>query len=287
MAEPIEVILRELAQAQRRTEEQIGELAKAQVRTEERVGQLEAAMERLAQAQARTEERVGRLEAAVERLAQAQARTEERVGRLEVAMEHLAQAQARTEERVGRLEAAMERLAQAQARTEERVGRLEAAMERLAQAQARTEERVEQLAQAQARTNGALRQLARQVGRLSDQLGFGLEDIAHVVLPGYLERHHGIHIESFQRKFFTIGRKLREINLYGEGRRNRHKIIVLGEVKSRIFKREVEQFARFAQRVEKQVSEEVFKLMFGYYVHPSGSDSAKRHAIELIASYQR
>jgi len=188
-------------------------------------------------------------------------------------MERLVQAQARTEERVGRLEVAMERLAQAQARTEERVGRLEVAMERLAQAQARTEV--------------ALDQLARQVGRLSDQLGFGLEDIAHVVLPGYLQRHHDIRIESFQRKFFPIGKQLREINLYGEGRRNRHKIIVLGEVKSRIFKREVEQFARLAKRVEKQVAGEMFKVMFGYYVHPRGSDAAKRHDIELIASYQR
>ena len=103
-------LVRELTQAQGRTEKRIEELAQAQGRTEERVGGLEAAMERLAQAQSRTEERVGGLEAAMERLAQAQERTEER-------MEELAQAQGRTEER-------MEELAQAQGRLSRQVGGL-------------------------------------------------------------------------------------------------------------------------------------------------------------------
>jgi len=53
-------------------------------------------------------------------------------------------------------------------RTEERLDRLEAAVERLAEAQARTEQ--------------ALQQLATQVGALSDNVGYGLEDIARVVL---------------------------------------------------------------------------------------------------------
>ncbi len=140
----------------------------------------------LAAAQARTEERVGRLEAAVEKLAEAQARTDE-------AIKSLAAAQARTEERVGRLEAAMEKLAAAQARTEERVGKLEAATEKLMAAQARTED--------------ALRNLAVQVGKLSETVGFGLEDVAHVMLPAYLERHYQIKLagplgEELDRKFF-------------------------------------------------------------------------------------
>ena len=77
-------IVRELAQAQKRTEERldslalrVDELAEAQKRTEQRV-------EELAEAQKRTEQRV-------EELAEAQKRTEQRV-------EELAQAQKRTEE---------------------------------------------------------------------------------------------------------------------------------------------------------------------------------------------
>jgi len=89
--------LRELADAQKRTEERVEELAQAQKRTEERV-------EELAQAQKRTEERV-------EELAQAQKRTEASVGRLEEAVLRLAEAQRRTEETVADLARTQKRFA--------------------------------------------------------------------------------------------------------------------------------------------------------------------------------
>ena len=61
-------VVRDLAEAQKRTEERVEQLAEAQKRTEERI-------EQLAEAQKRTEERV-------EQLAEAQKRTEERVDQL-------------------------------------------------------------------------------------------------------------------------------------------------------------------------------------------------------------
>ena len=225
------------------------------------------------------------LKDAVARLAEAQARTEKRVGRLEEAVTRLAEAQARTEERVGRLEAAVEELAKAQARTEERV-------EELAKAQARTEERLEELAKAQARTEEALHGLARQVGALADTIGFGLEDIAHVVLPGYLERHYGLKLEGplgaeLGRKFFDVEGQFVEINLYGEGLRDGQRVTVLGEAKSRIYGREVERFARGVRLVEPLIKGEVMRVMFGYYLHPTAEEEAKKHGIILVASYQR
>ncbi|MCX7754312.1 MAG: hypothetical protein N2117_03575, partial [Anaerolineales bacterium] len=63
-------IVRELAQAQKRTEKRVEELAEAQKRTEQRV-------EELAEAQKRSEERLTRLEQVVAELAEAQKRTEE------------------------------------------------------------------------------------------------------------------------------------------------------------------------------------------------------------------
>ena len=87
------------------------------------------------------------------------------------------------------LKGAVQELAQAQARTEQRMGGLERAMLELAQAQARTEQQIEKLVQAQ-------QDLARQVGSLSDNIGYELEDIAKVVLPGYLQRHFGLALEG-------------------------------------------------------------------------------------------
>ncbi len=89
-------IVKELAEAQKRTETRVEELAEAQKRTETRV-------EELAEAQKRTEARL-------EELAEAQKRTEAR-------LEELAEAQKRTETRV-------EELAEAQKRTEIEVRKL-------------------------------------------------------------------------------------------------------------------------------------------------------------------
>lgn len=89
-----------------------------------------------------------------------------------------------------------------------------------------------------------MQQLAQQVGRLSDYVGFGLEDIAHVVLPAYLFRHHGIRMGELERKFIQLNGEPVEINLYAEAEKEGKTIIILGGVKSRIYGREVEEFAR-------------------------------------------
>jgi hypothetical protein len=117
----LKAIVRDLAQAQARTEDRLEELAKAQQRTERRIEELGGAIQKLAEAQQHTEFRVERLEGAVQRLAQAQQRTELHV-------EELAQAQQRTERHV-------EELAQAQQRTETGMQELRGAVRQLAEAQ--------------------------------------------------------------------------------------------------------------------------------------------------------
>ncbi len=211
-------------------------------------------------------EEYDKLRDVVYELAQAQKRTEERV-------EELAQAQKRTEERV-------EELAQAQKRTEERV-------EELAQAQKRTEERVEELAQAQKRTEDAIQQLSRAVASLSDTIGFGLEDIARVVLPGYLERHFKIKIEELERKFFVVDSREIEINLYAEGEREGKSLVVIGECRSRIYERDVDSFYTNVEPLIKTIDKEKVLVLFGYLIHPSASRKAEERNIILVASYQR
>jgi len=211
------------------------------------------------------------LKGAVQELVQAQVRTEQRVGGLERAMLELAQAQVRTEQRI-------DELAQAQARTEQRMGGLEQAMQELAQAQARTEQQMERLAQ--------------QVGGLSDSIGYGLEDIAKVVLPGYLYRHFGIVLkgklgEELDRHFFHIDGSDVEINLYGEGERDGQRVVVLGEAKSRIYRSQVEKFAHNLAVIDHVLKGEVVRVMFGYFLHPSAEIAARERDILLVASYQR
>jgi len=228
------------------------------------MGGVEWALERLAQEQTRTEVQI-------RELTQAQARTEGRVSGLEQALEELAQAEARTEAR-------MEELAQAQARTEERASGLEQAMRELAQAQARTEETLEKLIK-------QISELAQQVGALSENIGFGLEDIARTVLPAYLKYRYGLTVKYIERRLFWVKDQQVEFDLYGEGKRNGMPVVLVGEVKSRIYRREVEQFRYRLNLVKPQIKQEVFPLMFGYYVHVSAEEAA-RGEIPLIASYQ-
>jgi hypothetical protein len=124
----LKAIVRDLAQAQARTEVRLEELAQAQQRTERRVEELTEAVQKLTEAQQQTELRLERLEGVVEQLAQAQQRTELRLERLEGVVEQLAQAQQRTELRV-------EELAQAQQRTEIGMQQLRGALQELAEAQ--------------------------------------------------------------------------------------------------------------------------------------------------------
>jgi len=229
---------------------------------------------------------LGELAQAQRDLAQAQARTEERVGELIQAQRDLAQAQARTEKRVEGLAQAQRDLTQAQARTEEWVRRLEEGQIALQQGQAAMQAAMQRLAEAQARTEVAL-------GRLGENIGFGLEDIARLLLPSYLHKHYGIHLEGpageeLQRRFFPLrDQPPLEINLYGEGQRDGRKAVVLGEAKARIGAGLVKDFADVLAQVEPLVKGEVWRVMFGYYIHPSAQPVAQEHQILLIASYQR
>jgi len=221
--------------------------------------------------EAGSEAQMRRLEQAIERLAEAQALTE-------VSLKELAQAQARTEAQMRELASAQQELFKAQARTEAQV-------RELAQAQARTEAQVRELAQAQARTEAAIRQLARQVGALSENIGYGLEDIARLVLPGYLERKYGLKVDKLVRGLFLVDGVSVDIDLYGKGERDGKRIAILGEVKSRIYRREVESFQEKLDLVEPQIEEEVVKLMFGYFIDLSAMEEAGKEIL-LIASYQ-
>jgi len=221
-------------------------------------------------------------------LAEAQRKTEE-------SMATLAQAQARTEEQLGNLTSRVDALAEAQQRTEQR-------LEELAQAQARTEQRLEELAkaqqelvQAQARTEGTVRflveavnNLRQTVGSLAENIGFGLEDIARVMLPGYLQRHLGLLLDGeLERRFVSVEGEEMEINLYREGTQNGEKVVVIGECKSRIRSSQVEEFVARLTKIRKTLILRAVPVMVGYFIHPSGSEVAEKEGILLVASYQR
>jgi molybdenum-dependent DNA-binding transcriptional regulator ModE len=234
---------------------------------------LEEGHARLTEAVQKLIERHDVLEKAVERLTESHNKLVERQDALEKAVEMLIKRQ-------NALEGAFQKLV-------ERHDSLERAVQKLTERHDSLELAFQKLVEAQARTEEALQELSRQVGRLSDTIGFGLEDIARVVVPGWLYRHEGIELENLTRKFIKVDGEELEINLYGEGSKGGVKITILGEARSRIYSSDVENFDRLTEKVKRFVPNNVYKLMFGYYVHPSAEHEAKKRGITLIASYMR
>jgi len=182
---------------------------------------------------------------------------------------------------VERLEGSVEKLAEAQKATDMR-------MAELAEAQKRTEERVEALTEAQKRTEDAVGRMAVAVGELSDTVRYGLEDIAKVTLPSWLERHERVRVKELERRFIEVEGESVEVNLYAEGAKARAPITVIGEAKSRIHVGDVKEFAGKVQMVQKALKgRKILPVMFGYWIDPSASSLGETMGILLVASYQR
>ncbi|MBS7652969.1 hypothetical protein KEJ13_07570 [Candidatus Bathyarchaeota archaeon] len=204
-----------------------------------------------------------------------------RFSRMERAISNLAEAQLRTEERLEKLTERVEALAEAQLRTEERLEKLTERVEALAEAQLRTEERLGEFV-------AGLESLRTEVGRLSDTVGFGLEDVARVVLPGWLSRHLEMEVEELRREFVEVEGRLVEVNLYGEGLLKGERAIVVGEVKSRIYGSEVKSFyENIYTPIAEKMKIEVVGVLFGYLIHPSAKKLAEELGLYVIASYER
>ncbi|MGB9734324.1 MAG: hypothetical protein ACPL2E_06990, partial [Conexivisphaera sp.] len=154
-------------------------------------------------------------------------------------------------------------------------------VEQLAEAQRRTEERLDKLAE-------AVGVLNKSVSSLGETIGFGLEDIARVVLPGWLHRHLGVEMGELERRFLRIGGREYEVNLYGEGSVGGRRVVIIAESKSRIHASDVERFNELLSGARESMDgAEVIGVVFGYVIYPDAKERADRLGIHAVASYER
>jgi hypothetical protein len=200
-------------------------------------------------------------------------------------LRELAAAQARTDETVKQLAADLKQLA--------------ADLKQLAAAQARTDETVKQLAAAQARTDETVKQLAtevkqlatemrtvrRELGALSDRVGYGLEELGGIVLPGVLEHDHGVRVVgAFERAFVRTLAGDEEIDLAADGERDGRRVRIVVEPKSGAYEADVRSFAERAKRISDALGEDVVPVLFGFVIHPSASELAPSLGVIAVAS---
>ncbi|MGC9192117.1 MAG: hypothetical protein ACP5GT_05695, partial [Conexivisphaera sp.] len=150
------------------------------------------------------------------------------------------------------------------------------------------EERLNQLAERVDRLAEAVGVLNKSVASLGEIIGFGLEDIARVVLPGWLHRHLGIEMGELERKFLRVGEREYEVNLYGEGSMGGRRAIVIAEAKSRIHASDVDRFNELLSSARNLFGDaEVVGVIFGYVIYPDAKERAQELGIHAVASYER
>ena len=164
----------------------------------------------------------------------------------------------------------------------------------LAEAQKRTEQRVEELAEAQKRTEQRVLALIdshtllkAQVGGLSHTVGYRLEDESYKALPKFLKDDFGIElIGKLKRDFIEIGKeKYIEVNIYGEGKINDKKYIIVGEAKTQLKKRDIDSFIKRADLLKQFITQDQIRLIVTYQASPQVRKYAKEKNIKIYFSY--
>ncbi|HPQ20040.1 MAG TPA: hypothetical protein PKX90_12330 [bacterium] len=151
-----------------------------------------------------------------------------------------------TKEEFNELKEIVKELAEAQKRTEQKV-------EELAEAQKRTEQKVEELAEAQKNAEKQIAELSLkmsnlydEVGKISNAVGYMLENESLAYLPILLKKDYDIEvIDSLERLYLTDskGKKI-EINIFGKCKKNGEEYTIIGEVKSKLTIKKIDDFIK-------------------------------------------
>ena len=182
---------------------------------------------------------------------------------------------------VKELAEAQKELAEAQKESQKEIGRLDRTMQELAEAQKRTENELRDLI-------GEHKKTREQLGGLSATVGYRLEDEAFKALPGLLKRDFGLIIQGkLKRKLIVDDRgKEIEVNIIGEGRKNGKKVTIIGESKSQLSKKGVNEFIRKKVRRLEGRFKEIFPVLVTYMITESDVEEyAKNKGIALYYSY--
>jgi len=158
----------------------------------------------------------------------------------------------------------------------------------LAVAQQRTEVRMEELAEAQKELTWAMRDTRKQLGGLSQSVGYGLEAYAMERIPKILTKELPFVEESSGPEQFAFpAGKTADIDVVVRGTLAGRPVVFLCEVKTNISPREVRRFLPVAARVRPEVGcDDVRMLYFCYRARPE-SRTAVANAGAYLASPHR
>jgi DNA repair exonuclease SbcCD ATPase subunit len=154
---------------------------------------------------------------------------------------------------------------------------------RIWQAIEKTNERLDKLILAFEKAEKRNEQTRKQVGVLTDNFGYLLEDRAIRTLPKLLKERYGFEIiEPLRRDFIEINGKYIEVNIYGRARKNDEEFIIIGEAKTRITNKAIIGFLEKCNNFEGKQ----FRIMIGYLITPKIKQILENNNITFINSYE-
>ncbi len=252
----VKAVIKELAEAQRRTEERLSEFEK---RTEENFARVWETIEKLTVRVDELTIRLDKLTERIDQLAEAQRKTEERLNELT--------------ERVNQLTIRVDQLAEAQREMAEK-------MSKLIDAQTQLEDSLAKLL-------GRMKTTEERIEWIFNSIGFTIEDKSLKALPELLKKE-GITVEgNLIRRYYKIGSEYNQLNIYGWGRKDGEKVLILGEIKTRASKKEINEFIKLADKIRKSEGNPAMFLIFvAYDYRPEVEEYLKEKGIKYFWSYE-
>ncbi len=219
----------------------------------------------------------------VKDLATTQQRTEARLEELTIAQDRLTAAQERTEARLEELVIAQDRLTSAQERTEARMGELAASQDSLTAAQRRTEANLAKLTR-------VVTDMSSELGTVTQNMSYSLENEAYRMLPAVLARDYGIHLRERLVRTEIEGV---EINFFAHGERAGKAICLIGEVKLRLDERN-KRWATLQKQLERQVKAvqhqhpdcEIVQLIVTHFARPDILQKMREQGLLVVQSFE-
>ncbi len=147
----------------------------------------------------------------------------------------------------------------------------------------------EEIAELRRHTDAQFRDLREQLGGLGITVGYALEDLAYNYLPDLLRQDYGIELtEGLIRTFVRDAQgNYLEVNIWGAARRNGQTLQIVGEAKSQLSKRAIDNFLRARVQRLSRVYPNLFPVMVAYMIsEPDVFEYAQQKGVALYMSYQ-
>jgi hypothetical protein len=159
-----------------------------------------------------------------------------------------------------------------------------------------TDERFRELAETVRLTQEALRDLAltvkdlqRQVGGLSQTVGYVLENEAMKALPELLLRDHGLQVVGRLKRQYvqdSAGRYI-EVNIFGTATRDGEQVTLVGESKSQLSKNDIDRFLRRTVDALREVYPNILPIVVTHITsEPDAEEYARSLGVVVYYSYE-